>query len=219
MVYAKSFTVDLSQDSDDFELIENYVLGASGLIYAFIGLIFLILLTCVYKAYKITFQRLTLYHVLITLLYECTVALQIEINFETPRRICVAVSYLYLYYLHSLYVYTMVVTNFSFMITLYLLKTSNSRIWNGHKLSEFICLVTAIVLPVTYIWIPIQDQSFQDLSCYNNNTVRWHKDAIILDVIILVMCVEVVIVCGIFSGLFCYLRCQLRSRKLSTVAT
>ena len=40
---------------------------------------------------------------------------------------------------------------------------------------------------------------------------------IILSSLILVMCIEVAMVCAIFSGLFCYLRWRLKYRKLSSM--
>lgn len=49
-----------------------FIFGVSGIIYTPIVLTLLILLSCVYKAYKTTLQRLTLYYVFIALLCECT---------------------------------------------------------------------------------------------------------------------------------------------------
>ena len=218
-----SSQVSLSQDNNhnhsvlEYERVGAFILGVSGFIYTPIVLTLLILLSCVYRAYKTTLQRLTLYHVLIVLFCECTFAMRIEINFEAPRWICTSVSYFFLYFHFSWYIYTTAVTNFSFIVTLHLLKTGHLKIWKGSKLAECICLVMAIALPMAYISAPIHDQSYLNLSCDNRESVRWYKDSVILNILTLVMCIEVVTVSAVFSGLFCYLRWRLKNRKLSTL--
>ena len=218
-----SSQVSLSQDNNhshsviEYQIVGAFIFSGSGFIYTPIVLTLLILLSCVYRAYKSTLQRLTLYHILIVLLCECVFALQMEINFEAPRWICTSVSYLLLYFRFSWYIYTTAVTNFSFIVTLHMLKTGHLKIWKGSKLAECICLVMAIALPMACIWVPIHDQSYLNLSCDDHESSRWYKDAIILNILILVMCIEVVTVYAIFSGLFCYLRWRLKNRKLSTL--
>ena len=96
-------------------------------------------------------------------------------------------------------------TNVSFVVTLHLLKAGNLKIWKDCKTVECLCLIIAIGLPMAYIWVPIHDQNYQVLSCDNNDSSTWNKDAVILSSLILVMCIEVATVCAILSGLFCYL--------------
>ena len=212
----------LSQDSNNHsELVYKrngaFIIGVSGLIYTPVLLTLVVLLCCVYRVYKTAFQRLTLYHILIVLFCECTFALQIENWFEGPRWLCVTVSYLLLYCLLSWYIYTTAVTNFSFVVTLRLLKTGDIKIRKGSKMAECVCLFVAVVLPMAYLWVPIRDKSHEALICDDLESSTWHKDALILYVLTLVMSIEVVAVSAVFSCLFCYLRWRLKNKKLSTL--
>ena len=213
----------LSQDGNNHsELLYKrngaFIIGISGLIYAPILFILLVLMCCIYRVYKTTFQRLTLYHILIVLFYQCTFALQIENLFGGPRWLCVTASYLLLYCLLCWYIYTTAVTNFSFIVTLCLLKTGpDIKSHKGSKLAEFVCLFTSVVVPMAYLWVPIHDKSHEALLCDDLESSTWHKDALILYVLTLVMSVEVVAVSAVFSCLFCYLRWRLQNKKLSTL--
>ena len=140
-----------------------------------------------------------------------------EINYKAPRWICVVTSYFFIYCRFTFYIYTTAVTNFLFIFTIYLLKVGNTKLWKDKRIVECVCLVTAVVLPMAYMWVPARDQSYQVLSCDNNDTSTWNKDAVILNSLVLMMCAEVAIVCAIFSALFCYLRWRLQNRKLSTM--
>ena len=159
---AEFLSKSLNQENTDHSVLVYqrdgvFVLSASGLIYAPIVLTLLILLTCVYKAYKTTLQRLTLYHILIVLFCKCTFALQIEINNETPRFLL-------------FYFFMTAVANVSFVVTLHLLKAGNLKFRKDCKTVECNCLLMVIGLPMAYIWIPVRDQSYQVLSCDNNNS-------------------------------------------------
>ena len=147
-------------------VVANYVLGISGIICALVVLTLLIVVVCVYKAYKTTLQRLVLYHIIISLFSELSIALQIDLSFPSKRWICVIAIYSYLYFVLSWYVYTTVVTNCLFVFTLRLIRGS-PRMWRYGKVAECVSIFLALSAPMAYIWMPIQDGTYEALNCDN----------------------------------------------------
>jgi hypothetical protein len=96
--------------------------GISGIICTPIVSALLVVVVCGFRAYKTTFQRLILYHIIIALFCECSFALWVKIDFPHPRWFCIIAIYLYLYCTLSWYVYTTTVTNYLFLLTLKLLR-------------------------------------------------------------------------------------------------
>lgn len=114
-----------SNDSErDYQEDSNLVTGISGTISAPIVLCLLSIVVCVYRAYKTTFQRLILYHILIAFFCECSFILQIQINSPHPRWLCITAIYLYLYFTLSWYVYTTAVTNYLFLLSVQLFRAN-----------------------------------------------------------------------------------------------
>ena len=200
------------------EVVVNYALGISGIICTPVVLTLLLVVVCVYKAYKTTLQRLVLYHIIISLLSELSIALQIDINFPSQRWICIIVIYPYLYFVLSWYVYTTVVTNCLFVFTLRLIRGS-PRMWRYGKVAECVCIFLALSAPMAYIWMPIQDGTYVALNCDDTTSSKWNEDAIVWNVAILVMCTEVLFVYIILCIIFCFLRwqCHLRNKQLMTL--
>ena len=121
----------------------------------------------------------------------------------------------------TFYIYTSICCD-KFFIPIHHLPT-NIKVGNigvphfGREMVECIYLVAALVLPMAYMWLPIQDQSYLVLSCDNNNSQQWNEDAIVFNTLVLIMCMEVAAVFTAFSGLFCYLCWRLKNRRLSNM--
>ena len=217
--YAYDLSQYISNNSDQEARlrISNLVVGISGLVLTPVVLIITVFVIFIYRAYKTTFQRLILYHILLVLLSEITFALQIEANFHVHQRwICVIVSYLYLYFPIAWYIYTTAMINCLFLLTLRVLR-GKSNIWQGSKLAESFCIVITIILPMAYLWRPIIDESSIALMCDKVESSTWYKDAMILSTINLIMCTEVVMLCIVLGCMFCFLRQRLQSDRLTTL--
>ena len=120
---------DMNNDSElVYQEVYNLVNGIAGIICAPLIFALLAAVVCAFRAFKTTFQRLILYHIVITLLCECSFALETQLYSPYPRWLCVTAIYLYLYCLLSWYVYTIAVTNYLFLLTLRLLR-GNPNIW------------------------------------------------------------------------------------------
>ena len=196
--------------SNDSELVSqevyNLVTGITGIICAPIVFVLLGVVVCAFRAFKTTFQRLILYQILIALLCECSFALDIQIDSFTQKGGSVSLPYTFFLYCHlSWYVYTTAVTNYLFLLTLRLLR-GNPNIWKHGKFAECFCIGLSLTLPAAYVWIPIHDRSYQAWHCDKLSSTKWDKDAIILNIAILVLCLEVLVISIILCSLFCYLR-------------
>ena len=209
---------DMSNDSELEESTSSLVAGISGTICAPIILALLAVVVCGFRAYKTTFQRLILYHITIALFCECSFVLQIQIDaLAYPRWLCVIAIYLYMYSFLSWYVYTTAVTNYLFLLTLRLLR-GNPKIWQHSKFAECICVCLSLALPMAYVWIPIRDGTYEALYCEKFYSAKWDKDAIIGNIVILVLCLEVLILSVILCSLFFYLhRVYKTQRQLTTL--
>ena len=196
--------------------VANFALGISGIICAPVVLALLIVVVCVYKAYKTTLQRLVLYHIILSLFSELSIALQIDVNFPSQRWSCVFVVYLYLYFEISWYVYTTVVTNCLFILTLRLIRGS-PRMWRYGKVAECVCIVLALSAPMAYLWIPIQDRSYEKINCDNQESIKWNEDSMIWSIATMVVWVEVLFVYIALCIIFCFLRFRLRNKHLTTL--
>ena len=208
--------------SNDSELVSqdpeiyNVVSGIAGIICAPIVFALLGVVVCAFRAFKTTFQRLILYHIVITFLCECSFALEIQIDFSQPRWLCVTAIYLYLYCLISWYVYTAAVTNYLFLLTLRLFR-GNPNIWQHGKFAECFCVFFSLaLLPAAYLWLPIRDGTYEALNCDKSPSTKWDKDAIILNIAILVLCLEVLVISIILCSLFCYLRRVYKAQRQLT---
>ena len=211
--------------SNDYELTEvsniNLVIGIAGNVCAPIIFALLGVVVCVFRAYKTTFQRLLLYHIAITLLCECSFALQIQVKSPHPRWLCVIALALSSYYILSWYVYSAAVTNYLFLLTLRLLR-GNPNIWQHGKFAECFCVFLSLALPAAYMWRPIHDGTYEALGCDKNfsanNLKLLDTDFIIVDTAILVLFSEALVVSIILCSLFCYLRRVYRAqRQLTTL--
>jgi hypothetical protein len=204
--------------NNDTELEESsLVAGIAGIICAPIIFALLVVVVCGIRAYKTTFQRLILYHIIIALICECSFALQIQLHFSHPKWLCVIAIYLYMYSFLSWYVYTTAVTNYLFLLTLKLLR-GKPKIWRRGKLAECFCVCLSLALPAAYVWIPIRDGTYKALYCDEVYYTKWDKDAIIGNIVILVLCLEVLIVSLTLCSLFCYLRRVYKTqRQLTTL--
>ena len=197
----------------------SYAAGTSGIIFSFVVVSILLVVVFVYKAYRTTFQRLILYFIIIALFCELTFALQLVLNLSNVRWICVPIIYFYLYFPLACHVYITLVTNTSFLLALRLLKGTFTKIQKGGQCGEVevFCIVLTIITPMAYIWIPIHDGSYEALNCNGSEEESemdtWNKDAIVLNLIVLVMCLEVVLVCIVLCCIFCLVRCRVRNRQ------
>lgn len=216
--YAYDLSQSVSNDSDQkARRISDLVVGTSGLVLTPVVLILAVFVIFVYRAYKTTFQRLILYHILLVLLCEITFVLQIEAIFRVHQRwICVIVTYLYLYFPIAWYIYTTAMVNCLFLLALRVFR-GKSNIWQGSKLAEFFCIVLTIILPMAYLWKPITDGSSVALTCDKLESSTWYEDAMILSMINLVMCTEVILLCITLGCMFCFLRRRLQSDRLTAL--
>ena len=119
--------------------------------------------------------------------------------------------YHYLYLSLAWHAYVTAVTNFLFLVTLCIIKGS-PNIGKGGKLVECVLILLAILSPVTLIWIPIHDGSYEALHC-NNQPSGWYEDVIILNVVVLVFSAEVVLVCIALCCTFCFIRKRIQNRR------
>ena len=195
----------------------GYANGALGILFSLIVLATLVVVVSVYKAYRTTFQRLILYYIIIGLSCELTFALQIVLNFSDENWICTPIIYFYLYFPLASHVYITAVTNCTLLLTLRLLRGKIS-LWRGGKWVELVCIVLTVIVPVFYIWIPIRDGSFEAVNCNKSDQdmPTWNGDAIILNLMVLAMCVEVLLVCIVLCSIFCAIRVRLRIRNRQT---
>jgi hypothetical protein len=138
--------------SNDSESTSSLVAGIAGIICTPIVFALLAVVVCGFRAYKTTFQRLILYHIIIALLCECSFALWIHTD-SPPRWFCAIAIYLYLYCTLSWYVYTTAVTNYLFLLTLRLLR-GNPKIWQYGNFAECFefCVCLSLALPVAYMY-------------------------------------------------------------------
>ena len=209
-----------SNDSElAYEEVFNLVIGISGSICAPTVFALLAVVVCVFRAYKTTFQRLILYHIVITLWCECSFALQIQINYPHSRWLCVIAIALHFCCILSWYIYTTVVTNYLFLLTLRLFR-GNPNIWQYGKFAECFCVFFSLALPAAYVWRPIHDGTIAAL-CYDKNFSAnliklWDTDAIIFDIAVLVLFLEALVVSIILCSLFCYLRRVYRAQRRPT---
>ena len=206
----------MSNDSELEESTASLVAGIAGSICAPIIFALLAVVVCGFRAYKTTFQRLILYHVIIALFCECSFALQIHIDPPYPRWLCVIAIYLYMYSFLSWYVYTTAVTNYLLLLTLQLLR-GKPKIWRHSKYAECFCVCFSLALPLAYMWIPIRDGTYEALYCDKLYSAKWDKDAIIGNIVILVLCLEVLIVSLTLCSLFCYLRRMYKTQRQLTI--
>ena len=213
-----NFVHGVGQDftNSSYLVVANYAHGISGIVCTPVVLTLLIVVVCVYKAYKTTLQRLVLYHIIISLLFELSYALRIELNFPSQRWMCVFVVYLYLFFKLSWYIYTTAVTNCLFMYTLRLIRGS-PRMWRYGKVAECVCIFLALSAPMAYIWIPIQDGSYEAIDCDNQGSTKWSEDSTIWSIATVVLCVEVLFVYIALCGLICFIYRRLQSKRLNAL--
>ena len=195
----------------------GYAIGALGGVFFCVILVILFLIVFVFKAYKTTFQRLILYFILISVLCELTFALQIAVNFEVQAWICASIVYFYLYFPLAYHVYITVVTNCTFLLTLRLLR-GRTNLWSGGRLVECFCVVSTIIVPFAFMWLPINDGGFEALNCNQSDRSQdwtaWNRDAIVLNLMVLVMCVNVLFVCvAIFCCICCFVRRRVQNQQ------
>ena len=77
----------------------NYSISISAAICSPVVLILLILVVCVYKAYKTTLQRLILYHIIFSLL--CELPLILLIRFSLYGLVPLSLMFPYTLYIHG----------------------------------------------------------------------------------------------------------------------
>ena len=191
----------------------------SGIVCTPVVLTLLLVVVCVYKAYKTTLQRLVLYHIVFSLFCELSsisFALLHFLNLST----CKVILYSSFYFLQLWYVYTTVVTNCLFLFTLCLIKGRPKFLQHG-KVAEFLCICLTIVAPVTYIWIPIRDKYYAVDNCENVSPTtlpsKAYEVGLVLYTIAAAMYLEILLVCIAMCSLFCFLRRRLRNRQLANL--
>ena len=208
-----------SQDANDSMLVDNqrvsnFVYGGFGIACTVGMFTLLVLVMCVYKAYKTTLQRIILYHIILTLFCEIAFGIQIVLNFNNQRLICKAVSYFWMYSTLAWHVYTTVETTYLFFLGCCLVRGRYDNQKCG-KIAEFICTSLAVCFPLIYIFANFDhDKTFEILSCDKLASFKWYKDVIILYVTILTMCTEVFVVCITLWIMFIHLNRRLQNERL-----
>ena len=192
-----------------------YTTSISAAISSPVVLTLLILVVCVYKAYKTTLQRLILYHIIFSLLCELLQILVITLKFSFPLWTCATIIYLSLYTVQSWVVYTIVVTNCLFIITLRLIR-GNTRMWRYGKVTECICVCSALVSPIAYFWVTILD-GYHVALCKGIHPSTVTRIGILLATIYAAASVEILFVSIIVCSFFCVLQRQIQSRPLSNL--
>ena len=212
-----------SGQSNSSELAVWYILSVtSGIICAPVVLTLLIVVVCVYKAYKTTLQRLVLYHIVFSLVCELSNISFILLHFYEQLNLstCKVILYLSVYFVQLWSVYTTVVTNCLFLFTLCLIKGRPKFLRHG-KVAECLCICLTIIAPMTYIWIPIRNKYYAVDNCENVNPTTLPSGAyevgLILYAITAAMLVEILLVCVALCSLFCFLRRRLQNRHITNL--
>jgi hypothetical protein len=81
---------------------------------------------------------------------------------------------------------------------------------------RILCLLISCITRSIYVWIPIHDGAIKALYCDKLSSAKWDKDAIILNIAILVLCLEVLIVSLTLCSMFCYLRRVYKAQRKLT---
>ena len=184
---------------------------------ASILLTLLIVVVCIYKAYKTTLHRLILYHNIFSLLCELSliifslVSLSDQLNLLT----CKVVVYFSLYFIQLWVVYTTVVTNCLFIFTLCLMRGS-PRFWRHGKVVECSCICLTVLVPMMYIWLQIIDEHNVCEKILMMPS-KEYKVGVIIDIVYVVLCTESLLVCVAMCSLFCFLRRRLRNGQLTNL--
>ena len=220
--YFLSSNSNLSQSNSSELAVLDVLSLTSGVICALIVLTLLLVVVCVYKAYKTTLQRLVLYHIVFSLVCELSNISFALLHFYEQLNLstCKVILYLSIYFALLWGVYTTVVTNCLFLFTLCLIK-GRSRFLRHGKVAEFLCICLTIIAPMTYIWIPIRDKYYAVDNCENFSPTTLPSEAyemgLILYTMIVAMHMEIFLVCVAMCTLFCFLRRRLRNSQLTNL--
>ena len=196
----------------------NTLAGTSSIICALVVLTLLIVVVCVYKAYKTTLQRLVLYHIIFSLFCELSQFSFTLLHLSDHAWICRTFSYVCLYLILLWSTYTSVVTNCLFVFAICLTRGSTRFLRHG-KVAEFVCILLTVIIPLTYVWIPLRDESYISATCGNLSTLssKGYKVGLVVNTVGVVFGLEIVLVCIAMCSLFCFLRRRLRNSQLTNL--
>jgi hypothetical protein len=149
---------------------ENLIIAGTGVLL----LVLLLALLVLHRAYKTVLQRLFLYFITATALHNVVITLNIQLQFGFHRELCGWVGFCNVWTANLLDL-----LNFSF--TVYLIATAYQR-FTGKRLqclgccrrhpvlTEILCVVTAILLPLSYLgliyrdcWVRKQDNDYNEV--------------------------------------------------------
>ena len=197
----------MSNDSEQaYQEVYNFVNGIyiTGIICAPIVFALLAVVVCAFRAYKTTFQRLILYHIVITLYV--SVPLLFESKCTLIQGGSVSLPYTFICTASSLGMYTQLL-----WLTTCFCSPSDCQ-EEIQKSGSMVNLPNASVLDYhshylwhMHVWIPLRDGALEAHYYDKLSSAKWDKDTIIFNITVLVLFLEVLVISIILCCLFCYL--------------
>ena len=139
----------------------NLVRGISGAVCCLISLVLLFVLVLVFRAYRNTLQRLILYYVTVTTVYQALNAVFLEHQFVYQGQdiLCAVLGGCF-YYMGSVIVFlAAIIVNYSMYLVLQPSKCGPQSNWSKW-IAECSCIVIALILPLTYLWTPLTNNNY-----------------------------------------------------------
>ena len=203
----------------------HLIMSVSGIVCSIITLLLLLILL-IARTYKGTLQRLGIYNITLGLVCEIVYGLQIEIHFKTSGskqdKFCETLGFLYVYSRFIWYTFVVLYTNclLFFALQLRIGKPLSSL---ASKCIEFVSISVSIFLPLTYVWLPFQNEMYgldnqffcwiQYIKLVNGTCVINNRDLIIVNSVFIGMSAEVIVVCFIVCVVFCFLHKIVQNRQ------
>lgn len=151
----------------------NLTMSVSGGVGTLITLFIVAVLVCA-RAYKTILQRLFVYSVLATLLHEVVHVAQIEVQFQYKwqTQVCTHLGFLSNWSGWVIYVFNLDIILYLLLVVYQQLRgdilplTCKSNCCK--RLTEFVCVLASIFLPVAVIWVPYKEHEYglNEAYCY-----------------------------------------------------
>ena len=203
----------------------HLLMSGLGIVSSIVTTLFLLVLM-ISKAFKTTLQRLSIYNITLGLLCEVAYALQVEVHFELngtgQNNFCDALGFLYVYTRFMWYTFIVLYTNCLLFFALRLRMGKPLPPRSG-KLIEVICVLGSIFIPLTYVWLPFQNDTYgldnqffcwiQYIKTVNHTCVANNRNLIIVNSVFIGMSAEVILVCFIVCVVYCFLHNIVQNRQ------
>ena len=201
----------------------NLAMGITGTVCLLMSFVILVLLLCLFKAYKSTMQRLVLYNAVLTILYQLGNVLQLEHQFSYRGQdiVCAILGGFYMYIANVTFTFAAVIITYLLYLVLKLFITgslSQSK-WNSYYV-ESVCIAVAFTLPLTFLWTPFLHNGFglgvfycwikdTDINCSNH-----YIDLIIMYSVSEVTSVEMLVASCVIFVVYCRIHTQVKKKAL-----